>query len=152
MARAISPVIGVVLLIGCVVALGVTVGAMALAYEPPEPAPQVLISGEVTAETNEIKLTLDRGGPLDVRKLSLVIEIDGEPLETQPEPQNQTGLSYPPTGPFNQNTDSEWNRGEMTSFVIAKTTNSPHPEPGSEVTIRIFADDLPITTTEVTAR
>lgn len=152
MSRAISPVIGVVLLIGCVVALGVTVGTMASAYEPADPAPQVLISGDVTAETNRIALTLDRGGPLDVRDLSLAIEVDGETLETQPEPQNRTGLSGFPSGPFHPNADPEWERGETTSFEIAKTTNSPHPQPGSEVTIRLFSNGLPIATVETTAR
>lgn len=151
MARAISPVIGVVLLTGCVVALGVTVGAMALAYEPAEPAPQTLVSATVDAETNGIVLTLDRGDPLDMQDLSFVIEIDGEALETQPTYGSQSGLSGYPKGPLHPDTDPTWTRGESTSFGIAKTTNNPHPEPESTVTIRIFSNDLPVAIVETTA-
>lgn len=150
MARAITPVLGVALLTVCVVALGVTVGTMVLAHDPPEPAQQVLVSAEVDAGTDEITLTLDRGGPLDVRDLSIVVEIDGEALDTQPTA-GGSGLVGFPSGPLNPGTDPEWTRGESISFTIAETTNGPHPEPGSEVTVRLFSDDLPIATVEATA-
>ncbi|KYH25204.1 hypothetical protein HAPAU_27880 [Halalkalicoccus paucihalophilus] len=153
MARAISPVIGVVLLVACAVLLSATVGAMALAYEPSDPASAVVVSGAVDAEENGITLTLDRGGPLDVRDLSLVVEVDGEPLETQPAvpAYSQSGFTGFPSGPFNAGTDPEWTRGESASLTIAKTTNGPHPDPGSSVVIRIYEDDLPIATVETTA-
>lgn len=149
MARAISPVVGVALLTGCVVVLGVTVGTMVLAYEPTDPAPQALVSGEVDAADNEITLTLDRGDPLDMRELSFVIEIDGEPLDTQPT-RSGAGIVGLPSGPLNFQADPEWERGESTSFVLADN-NPPHPDPGSTVTIRIFSDDLPVATVETTA-
>ncbi|MDL5363559.1 type IV pilin N-terminal domain-containing protein [Halalkalicoccus sp. NIPERK01] len=153
MARAISPVLGVVLLAACAVLLSATVGAMALAYEPAEPASTVLVIGAVDAGDNEVTLTLDRGGPLDVRRLTLVVEIDGEPLEKQPTvpAYSQSGFTGFPSGPFNAGTDPEWNRGESASLTVAKTTNSPQPDPGSRVEIRIFEDDLPIATVETTA-
>lgn len=153
MARAISPVIGIVLLTACAVLLSATVGVMALSYEPAEPASIVVIGGEVDAGTNEITLTLERGGPLDVHELSLVIEIEGEPLEEQPTvpAHSQTGFNGFPTGPFNAETDGEWQRGESASLTLAKTTNSPQPEPGSAVTIRVFENDHPIATVETTA-
>lgn len=153
MSRAISPAIGVVLLVACGVLLSATVGTMALAYEPSEPASVVTVSGEIDAEEDGITLTLDRGGPLDVRDLSLVVKIDGELLETQPTvpAYSQSGFTGFPSGPFNAGTDSEWTRGESASLTIAKTTNGPHPDPGSSVVIRIYEDELPIATVETTA-
>lgn len=151
MARAISPVIGVVLLVACVVLLSATVGTMVLAYEPSEPASVVVVSGAVDAEDDEITLTLDRGGPLDVRDLSLVVEIDGEPLEKQPPVPffGASGFSHT-SGPFNPSSEPTWVRGESASIVLA-STNDPPLEPGSSVEIRIFEDDLPIASVETTA-
>lgn len=153
MSRGISPVIGVVLLAACTVLLSVTVGAMAFAYEPSQPASLVVISGETDAEENEITLTLERGGPIDVRDLSLVIEVDDTELEKQPRvpAYSQSGFSGFPSGPFNAGTGSDWERGESAGLTIAKTTNSPQPEPGSSVEIRIYENDLPIVTIETTA-
>lgn len=153
MSRAISPVIGVVLLVACTVLLSATVGTMVMGYEPTEPASPVLINGEIDAEENGITLTLDRGGPLDVRDLSLVVKVDGEPLEKQPTvpAYTQSGFNGFPSGPFNAGTDPEWTRGESASLTVAKTTNGPHPDSGSSVVIRIYEDDLPIATVETTA-
>lgn len=152
MDRAISPVVGVALLAACVVVLGALVGTMVLAYELPEPASTVLIDATVDAETNEIALTLDRGGPVDVRELSVVIEVDGAPLEKQP-PVPFVGASgfSTPSGPFNAAADPRWERGERATITIARTTNGPLPERDSRVTIRLFEDGLPIATVETTA-
>lgn len=152
MDRAISPVVGVALLTACVVVLCVVVGTMALAYEPLEPASPVLVGATVDAETDRITLTLDRGGPLDVRELSLVVEVDGEPLERQPTvpAYSQAGFKGFPTGPFNASADPTWERGRSASLQIAKT-NGPLPEPGSRVTIRLFENELPIAVVETTA-
>lgn len=154
MDRAISPVVGVALLVACVVVLGAVMGTMALAYDPPDPASTVLIDATVDAETNEITLTLDRGGPLDVRDLTVVIRIDGRPLEKQPSvpAHSQAGFLGFPTGPFNAETDPQWTRGQSASLTVAKTTNGPLPEHGSTVTIRLFEDGLPIATVETIAR
>lgn len=151
MDRAISPVVGVALLVACVVVLGAVVGAMALAYEPSEPASTVLIDATVDAETNEIALMLDRGGPVDVRELSVVIEVDGVPLAYQP-PVPFVGADgfLAPSGPFNAAADPRWERGETAVLPIAGT-NDPHPEPGSAVTIRLFEDGLSIAVVETTA-
>ncbi|MCH7660057.1 MAG: type IV pilin N-terminal domain-containing protein [Euryarchaeota archaeon] len=150
MNRAISPVIGIVLLAACTVLLSVTVGAMAFAYEPSKPASVVVISGEVDAPENEITLTLERGGPLDVHELSLVVLVDGTELETQPVPGSSSGLIGFPSGPFNTQSDSTWDTHESVGFTLA-SNNPPHPEPGSTVEIRIFENDLPIATVETTA-
>ncbi|WP_122087964.1 type IV pilin [Halalkalicoccus subterraneus] len=153
MARAISPVIGVVLLVACVVLLSATVGAMVLGYEPTQPAAAVAIDGEATAD-GEITLTLDHGDSLDVRDLSLVVEVDGEPLEKQPTvpAYSQSGFSGFPAGPFNAGTDSEWTRGESASLTIASTTNGPLPEAGSTVTVRVSENGIVIATVEMTVR
>ncbi|ADJ13768.1 type IV pilin [Halalkalicoccus jeotgali] len=153
MERAVSPVIGVVLLVACTVLLSATVGAMVLAYEPAEPASTVVVSGAVDADGNELTLILDRGGPLDTRELSVVVEVDGEPLETQPTvpAYSQSGFTGFPSGPFNAGTDPEWNRGESASLTVAKTTNGPQPVPGSSVEVRIYENDLPVATVEATA-
>lgn len=154
MARAISPVIGVVLLIACTIGLSVAVGAMAMSYGPAEPASVVVIGGEVDAATNEVTLTLERGGPLDVQELTLAIAVDGEPLEKQPTvpAYSQSGFNGFPSGPFNAGTDDDWRQGQSTSLTIARTTNGPHPDPGSAVTIEVHEGGLPIATVETTAR
>lgn len=153
MARAISPVIGVVLLIACVVLLSATVGAMVLGYDLSEPASPVVVTGEATTD-GEITLTLDHGDSLDVEDLSLVIEVDGEPLEKQPAvpAYSQSGFNGFPTGPFNAGTDSEWAHGESASLTIAKTTNGPLPETGSTVTVRVSENGIVIATVGMTAR
>jgi flagellin-like protein len=149
--RAISPVVGVALLVACVITLCTVVGTMVLAYEPLEPASPVLVGAAVDAETDEIRLTLERGGSLDVRELSLVVEVDGEPLAHQPPVPfvGATGFSTP-SGPFNAAADPQWERGETAVLPIAGT-NDPLPEPGSRVTIRLFETDLPIAVVETTA-
>lgn len=151
MARALSPVVGVALLAACVVCLCTVVGTMALAYEPLDPASRVVVAATVDAESNEITLTLERGGPLDVRELSLLVEIDGEPLERQPPVPfvGATGFSTP-SGPFNAAAEPRWERGETAVLPIAGT-NDPLPETGSAVTVRLFENDLPIAVVETTA-
>lgn len=151
MDRAISPVVGVALLTACVVVLCVVVGTMALAYEPFESASPVLVGATVDAEADEITLTLERGGPLDVRELSLLVEVDGEPLAHQPPVPfvGATGFSTP-SGPFNAAADPHWERGESAVLPIAGT-NGPLPEPGSRLTIRLFENELPIAVIETSA-
>lgn len=152
MTRAISPAVGIVLLTLCVLALGAAVSTMTLAYEPFEPASSVVVTGVIDAETNEITLVLDRGGPLDVREISILVEIDGQPLEEQPPvPFHQVEGFYGfPTGPFNASADPIWDRGRSAGFRIAKT-NGPLPESGSRVRIRLFERGLPIATVETVA-
>lgn len=151
MDRAISPVVSVVLLTACVVVLCGVVGTMVLAYEPLDPASRVVVGATVDAERNEITLTLERGGPLDVRTLTLVIEVDDEPLAHQP-PVPFVGASgfSTPSGPFNAAADPRWERGETAVLPIAGT-NGPLPEPGSRVTLRLFENELPIAVVETTA-
>ncbi|MEM4781004.1 MAG: type IV pilin N-terminal domain-containing protein [Halalkalicoccus sp.] len=151
MARGISPVIGVVLLVACTVALSVTVGAMAYAYEPVEPASAVVVAGEADAERDRITLTLDGGGPLDVRDLTVLVEIDGTELETQPPVPffGSSGFSYA-FGPFNPSAEPVWERGESAGFALA-STNDPVLESGSTVEIRIYENGLSIATVETTA-
>jgi archaeal type IV pilus assembly protein PilA len=150
-ARALSPVVGVALLVACVALLCTVVGTMALAYEPLDPASRVVVGATVDAGSNEITLTLEHGGPLDVRELSLLVEIDGEALEKQPPVPfvGATGFSTP-SGPFNAAADPRWERGESAVLPIAGT-NDPLPEPGSKVTIRLFENELPIAVAETTA-
>lgn len=153
MARALSPVVGTALLVACVVAMAAIVGTMALAGGPPHPASAVLVGATADAETNEVVLTLERGGPLDVRALTVVIEVEGEPLEKQPTvpAYSQTGFLGFPSGPFNASADPSWERGRSAGLRIAET-NDPLPEPGSRVTVRLFENDLPIAVVETTAR
>jgi flagellin-like protein len=151
--RGISPVVGVVLMTVCVVALAGVVGAMALGYDPVRPASAVVVTGTVDAATNELVFTLERGGPLDVRELSITIEVDGEPLEKQPPVPfvGAPGFSTP-SGPFNASADPTWERGETATLRIATTTNGPLPESDSRVTVRLYERDLPVATVETVTR
>ncbi|WP_410765852.1 type IV pilin [Haloferax sp. DFSO60] len=149
--RGLSPVFGVVLLVGTVVVLSSVVGVMALemAASTPSPSQPVALSLDVTEQT--IAFTHEAGPPLDVRSLRLTLSVDGTPLRYQPPiPFFATrGFSPGPTGPFNAASDSTWTVGETASFELAGT-NAPTIESGSEVVVRVFQGDAQIASLRAT--
>lgn len=118
-----------------------------------ENAPEAAITAEFGSEhPNQINFTHMGGDPLDVHDLTIKIFVDGEPLEHQPDvpATGMEGFDGTPSGPFNSgSTDNIWTAGETASFIIATTTNSPQPTPGSRVVVKIYADDEVITVAEV---
>lgn len=92
------------------------------------------------------------GDALDVRRLSLVIRVDGEALDHQPPVPffAAPGFRGGPSGPFNLASEPGWEVGERASFRIAGS-NSPTPEAGARVTVTVFVDDRPLSTLSVVA-
>ena len=138
MPRASVPAIGVVLLVGATVVLAVAVGATALGVAPAEPADRVAL--EVTADASSGRVALEHaaGPPLDVRDLSLRLEVDGEPLAHQPPVPffAARGFRGGPTGPFNPSADPTWTVGETASLRVA-STNDPPLAPGARLAVTV---------------
>lgn len=149
--RALAPVIGTTLLIAIVLVLSVVVAMAALAYSPVEPTPTATVSATVSSGT--VELVHEGGESLDVRTLTIWIEVDDQPLQHQPPIPffAATGYAPGPDGPFNSASDPMWTAGQSASFTIA-STNEPTIGPGSSVTIRISSPTGTITVIETTAR
>ena len=154
MARALSPVVGLTLLIGITVTLGTVVGlgTVGLVDTAESPDSPVRVSGSVSAQTGTITLRHEAGPPIDVRELTLRIDIDGQPLEHQPPIPffSATGFRSETSGPFNPSADPRWTVGERTSLRLAGT-NSPSIKDGSAVTVRIDRHGQPLIRLELVA-
>lgn len=138
--RALSPVIGIVVLLVVTLTIAGAAGAtlidLASISDPPGHA---VISAHADAETDRITLTHEAGPPIDVGELTIKIEIDGRPLFHQPSVPYfaARGFVGAPTGPFNVASDPEWSVGESASVRLAGT-NRPVVDSDSDVTITIF--------------
>ncbi|MFC6826820.1 type IV pilin [Halopelagius fulvigenes] len=146
--RALSPVVGVAVLVGVAVALTAVVaaGTVALASDdlaaPPtggHSTARVAFSLSVADDT--VALTHERGPPLSVRRLSVRVEIDGTPLRRQPPVPffSARGFRSGPTGPFNAASDGTWSAGERASFAVAGT-NDPTLAAGRTVTVTVYRE------------
>jgi flagellin-like protein len=146
--RAVSPVIGVVLIVAVTVVLAAVVGAFAVGVSgQTNDAPQAAITAERTG--NELTLTHHSGDPLDVNELTVRIFVDGEPLEKQPDvpaTAGMEGFNGIPSGAFHASKNNTWTAGETTSLTIASTTNSPQPSAGSQVTVKIYSEGKAVAT------
>lgn len=152
MPRALSPVVGVVLLAAVTVAVAATVGAAALSLDPGAAPPTAALAVSADAAEDRVTLVHRGGDPLAVGSLSLRIEVDGEPLRHQPPVPfvGAPGFEDAPTGPFNAASDDEWTTGERASLQLA-TTNEPTLSPGATVELRVSANDARIATLRTTA-
>lgn len=137
--RAVSPVVGVVLLVGltvCIAALlGTIVFGQAAALDGP--APRATFS--IDAVGDRITIVHDRGDSVAVGPLRVTVAIDGEPLTHQPPVPffAAVGFDGGTTGPFNPSSEGEWTAGQQASFGVAGT-NSPTLNPGAAVTVDLF--------------
>jgi len=137
--RALSPAIGVVLLVALTAALAGLVGASLGGVAPPtEPTGAAL---SLSVEGGTLRFVHRGGDALDVRDLRLRIAVDGEPLDRQPPVPffAASGFGSGPSGPFNAAADPSWTAGEAASLRIA-ATNDPTPEPGATVRVTVFVD------------
>lgn len=152
--RALTPVVGIALMLGVTILLAAAAGAslidVASLDEPPQHAS---ISVRADAETSRITLTHEAGPALDVRDLTIKVEIDGRPLFHQPPVPfvGARGFRGAPTGPFNPATDPEWRGGESASFQLAGT-NRPELDVGDSVVLTIFEGDYQLLEVTGTAR
>ncbi|MFB6082418.1 MAG: type IV pilin [Halanaeroarchaeum sp.] len=140
--RAVSPVVGTVLLVLVTILVVAVAGAsvMGASHDLPAPGPQTAIS--VTADdAGTVAVTHEGGPPIDLRRVSLRVTIDGEPLREQPPVPffSTSGFEPGPTGPFNSASDPEWTVGETGSVTVAGT-NEPSVQAGATVVVRVVRD------------
>jgi len=146
MPRAVSPVVGTVSLVLIAVLLAgvltASVGTASLDRTDPEFA---RLSASASPD-GTIVLTHDGGQPIDVRRVSLKVSVEGQRLTQQPPVPffSAPGFDPGPTGPFNSAADPEWTVGEQASFTLSDS-NEPGLEPGATVTITVLRGQTPVT-------
>lgn len=153
MKRAISPVVGVITLVGltvCLVAV-IAIGVGAWSLEPS--APTAVFDLTVDGEQSTVAIEHVGGESVDVTKLSVTIAVNGDELAEQPPVPfvGASGFDGAPGGPFNSATDAEWRAGERASVVVAGT-NDPGIESGDSVTVTLVVDGRRLATLEETAK
>jgi len=143
-ARAVTPVVGVALLVALTAVAAATVGAAVLATEPPSAAPGAALSLSADA-TGRVTLVHEGGDALAVGDLRVRIAVDGDPLARQPPVPfvGAEGFRGAPTGPFNAAADGTWTAGERAGVRVAET-NDPPIRPGAAVRVRVYADGAPV--------
>jgi FlaG/FlaF family flagellin (archaellin) len=136
MARATSPVVAVVMMLGLVIVGAAAVGGAVTTLETPTEPFEATLS--VSADADRLTLTHRRGPPVAVTDASVTVHIDGTPLVHQPPVPFFTakGFRAGPTGPFNSAASDTWRAGEETSLQLA-ATNAPLVAPGDVVRVRI---------------
>ncbi|SDL99116.1 flagellin N-terminal-like domain-containing protein [Halogranum gelatinilyticum] len=145
--RAVSPVVGVALVLVVTVCLAAVVGAGVLATTTQLPEERSATPVALSLSVSGDRLTLaHRGGrALDVSELGVTVAVDGTELRHQPPVPffSARGFRAGPTGPFNVASDGSWSVGETASVELA-STNSPQLTSGATVTVRIVADGRPV--------
>ena len=138
MARAATPVVGVVLLVAVTVLAASLVGTAVLVAEAPTEPTQVALSLSVDASTERLRLTHRSGRSLNASRLSVTVTVDGDPLVEQPPVPffAASGFRGGPTGPFNSGGDPRWTAGERAGFRLA-STNAPAIDDGDVVMVTI---------------
>ena len=151
-ARAVTPVVGVVLLVGMTVVIALSVGLM-LTTPDLEETPTASLTLTAESNDNRIVLTHESGDTLDVSALNLTVEVDGTPLAEQPPVPffAADGFDSGPTGPFNSRSPDEWRAGEQAGVRLAGT-NAPALTAGSTVTVVVTVEKAVIHRETVTAR
>lgn len=150
--RALSPVVGSLVLLALTVGLATMVGVAALDAEPTDPGPQVRFTASADAATDRVSVTHRGGDTLSTGDLRVEIAVDGRPLEEQPPIPffAAEGFASGPTGPFNSATDEPWRAGETAALRLA-ATNAPRLDPGDRVEIDLYHDGSVIGELETTA-
>ncbi|MCQ4334006.1 type IV pilin N-terminal domain-containing protein [Natronomonas sp. F2-12] len=148
--RGLSPVIGVVCLVGLTVGLAAVVGLAVPTDVASEPT--VAAFDASVEPTGELRMTHRGGDPIDPGAIDLEIRIDGDPLERQPPVPffSAGGFESAPKGAFNSARTEPWRTGETASLRIAET-NEPTIEAGDTVVIRLTVDGYSVAELETTA-
>lgn len=152
--RGITPVIAAPLLLLMTLLLAIVIGTMTPGFTSlTDPEPLTVIDVTTDPSTNTISITNNGPREIDVRELTITIEIDNTPLHypLQVPYFSQRGFHPGPTGAFNSATDPFWTAGERVSFRIA-STNTPTLTPGNSLSITLIIHDSPIaqSTTTIT--
>jgi flagellin-like protein len=147
--RGLSPVVGVVCLVGLTVVLAALVGTMVPTEIADEPT--VATFDAAVEPTGELRMTHRGGDPIDPAEIELRVRVEGDPLERQPPVPffSARGFGSGPTGAFNSATSELWRAGETASLRIADT-NAPTIEAGDTVSIQLLVDGYRTAELEVT--
>ena len=148
--RALSPVIGVVLLLAITITLAGVVGLTLISLQPNDAPIQASISADVNLTTDTFRFVHDGGDPIDVHTLEVTIFVDDEPIRHQPRVPyfSQTGFQSGPTGPFNRESNNVWKAGESASLALA-CSNEPKPADATIIEIHFTSDGNPIDTVKI---
>ena len=146
MTRAISPVVGTLLLVAVTVAiaavLAATVGTAALGPVSAGGDATTFSKLSVTATADgQVTLTHEAGDPINVTEAGVRVRVDGTGLTEQPPVPffSAPGFEPGPTGPFNSAADPTWTVGESASFTIDED-NAPALQPGDELVVTVTRD------------
>jgi len=131
------------------VVVGVAVVAVGLEAAPATPA---VAGATLAVDGDRLTITHRAGEPLDVRRLDVIVRVDGTPLRHQPPVPffSARGFRSGPTGPFNPAAEPTWEVGERASVRVA-TTNHPSLVAGARVTVELRYDGRRLTTLTATA-
>lgn len=152
--RAVSTVLGALLLTAVALVLAGTVGVFAVDLAPGASAPTPhRLTATANASSGRIAIVHASGPTLDVRSIEVRISIDGTPLRHQPPVPflGSKGFRGAPVGPFNIASDPGWDVGERAALVVAGT-NDPPVTAGAVVRVELDRDGIPLATTETRAR
>ena len=149
MDRAVSPVVGTLLLTAVTVVIvavllttlgSASLGGAAFGQDSADPTRFVRLSADVSPD-GRVLLTHEGGDPIDVSAVTVTVAVDGTPLPEQPPVPffSTAGYDPGPTGPFNSAANQTWTVGEQASFTIAES-NGPALETGSEVVLTVSKD------------
>jgi hypothetical protein len=135
--------------IACAVVVGTAVAAVGLGGLPTAPT---VAGATLAVDGDRLVLTHRAGESVDVRRLDVVVRVDGDPLRHQPPVPffSARGFRPGPTGPFNAAADPTWNVGERASVRLA-STNQPQVVAGARVTVTLRYDGTRLATLTATA-
>jgi flagellin-like protein len=151
--RALSSVLGSVLLLGVAVVAAAAVGATTLGVTPADEGPtRAAFDLRADAEADRLTLVHRGGDTVSVSDLRVRVRIDGRPLAHQPPVPffAATGFESGPTGPFNVASDGRWRAGERASLRLAGT-NDPTLDPDSRVVVEIYLGEQRVAELEAVA-
>ncbi|AFO58006.1 MULTISPECIES: type IV pilin [Natrinema] len=150
--RAVSPVVGVVVLLALTVVLGAVVAVGVNAWVLASPGPTASFDLSVDGDRSVIEIEHVAGERIDVESLSVMITVNGRALRAQPPVPfvGASGFNGTPDGPFNSRADSDWTAGERAAVSVA-ATNTPALETGDSVSVTLTVDGRRIAALETTA-
>ncbi|MEF8886251.1 MAG: type IV pilin [Haloarculaceae archaeon] len=138
--RAVSSVVGTVVLLGVVV-VGATAVFAAVPADEPATVPTARLSLTAEAGPDRVALTHEGGNTLSAASLDVTVRVDGDPVTHQPPVPffAATGFESGPTGPFNSAHRGQWRAGETAALRLASTNTQLDPGDSVSVTVRTDA-------------
>ncbi|MEF8908287.1 MAG: type IV pilin [Haloarculaceae archaeon] len=138
--RAVSSVVGTVVLLGVVV-VGATAVFAAVPADEPATVPTARLSLTAEAGPDRVALTHEGGDTLSAASLDVTVRVDGDPVTHQPPVPffAATGFESGPTGPFNSAHRGQWRAGETAALRLASTNTQLDPGDSVSVTVRTDA-------------